>query len=371
MKWLSAGLTPEQLKVGIERELALGNIMFQVHPTFPLRIFNYTRTCQFERAWNEITLICRGLVIDDNYNIIARPIPKFFNWEELKDVEVESAKGIIPWGLDYDVFDKADGSLGILFNYEDTWMIASRGSFTSDQAKKANVMLNKYGTDLLIPGYTYCLEIIYPENRIVIDYKGDEKLVLLAVVNNETGDELDIHSIETDFETVEFLGKNLDPAAFKALNTANKEGGVLVFKNRFRMKVKFEDYCAMHAVVTNITSYDVWEHLKAGKPIEDLLQMIPDEIDPWVRAQIDAIEVKFKAIEEYHKLALIPIYKIIAEKVAELDNSYDKGVIFSMIKGKEYDEKIYRKIKPEYEKAYSKLFNVNNTADEEKESNLQ
>lgn len=161
MKWLSAGLTPEQLKVGIERELALGNIMFQVHPTFPLRIFNYTRTCQFERAWNEITLICRGLVVDDNYNVIARPIPKFFNWEELKDVEIESNKGIIPWGLDYDVFDKADGSLGILFHYEDTWMIASRGSFTSDQAKKANVMLNNYGTDLLIPGYTYCLEIIY------------------------------------------------------------------------------------------------------------------------------------------------------------------------------------------------------------------
>ena len=208
-------------------------------------------------------------------------------------------------------------------------------------------------------------------NRIVVDYGDMEELILLAAINNETGAELDVHKINTPFQTVEFLGKNLDPAQFKALNTVNKEGGVFKFANGFRMKVKFEDYCAMHAVVTNITSYDVWEHLKAGKPIEDLLQMIPDEIDPWVRAQIEAIEAKFKAIEEYHRLALIPIYKIIAEKVAELDNSYDKGVIFSMIKGKEYDEKIYRKIKPEYEKAYSKLFNVNNTADEEKESNLQ
>ena len=363
MKWLSANLSPEELKVGIERELSAGNIMFQSHPTLPLRIFNYTRTCQFERAWNHITLICRGLVVDDNYNVIARPIPKFFNWEELRDVEIESSKGIIPWGLDYDVFDKADGSLGILFEYKGEWMIASRGSFTSDQAIKANEMLKKYDLSFLIPGYTFCLEIIYPENRIVVDYKGDEKLVLLAVVNNEDGHELDF--FETDFEAVEHYGKNLDPADFKALNTANKEGGVFKFANGFRMKVKFEDYCAMHAVVTNITSYDVWEHLKAGKPIEDLLQMIPDEIDPWVRSKIEAIEKEFKAIEDYHKSALIPIFKIIAEKVAELDNSYDKGIIFSMIKGKDYDEKIYRKIKPEYEKAYSKIFNVNNTADDE------
>lgn len=193
------------------------------------------------------------------------------------------------------------------------------------------------------------------KNRIVVDYGDTEELILLAAINNETGEELDVHKINTPFQVAEHLGKNLDPAQFKALNTTNKEGGVFKFSNGFRMKVKFEDYCAMHSVVTNITSYDVWEHLKAGKPIEDLLQMVPDEIDGWVRGQIDAINAEYKTIEEYHQGPLKEIFKLIAEKVAELDSSYDKGVIFSMIKGKDYSEKIYRKTKPQYEKAFQKI----------------
>ncbi len=38
---------------------------------------------------------------------------------------------------------------------------------------------------------TYLFEIIYPENRIVIDYGDSDDLILLSIINNETGfDEL-------------------------------------------------------------------------------------------------------------------------------------------------------------------------------------
>ena len=69
------------------------------------------------------------------------------------------------------------------------------------------------------------------------------------------------------------------------------------------------------------------------------------------------------------------IEKIVCKKFNTKHNIgiTEKGEVLAVLPDKRIVacEKIYRKIKPEYEKAYSKLFNVNNTADEEKESNLQ
>jgi hypothetical protein len=77
-----------------------------------------------------------------------------------------------------------DGSLGILFYYEDEWIMATRGSFTSDQAIKGlEIVKNNYFLDAFLREYAYLVEIIYPENRIVVDYR-KEKVTFLSVVLN-------------------------------------------------------------------------------------------------------------------------------------------------------------------------------------------
>jgi RNA ligase len=128
-----------------------GLLYKQVHPTLPLTIWNYTETVQFEGKWDEITLMCRGLVTDDKGNIVARPFNKFFNIEEGKYTPTEN----------FEVWDKMDGSLGIVFWYEGQWIVATRGSFTSDQAIKGTELLKKYNTDIMFRHLTYCFEIIY------------------------------------------------------------------------------------------------------------------------------------------------------------------------------------------------------------------
>jgi hypothetical protein len=40
-------------------------------------------------------------------------------------------------------------------------VVATRGSFTSDQAIKAKELLKKYNTDIMFRHLTYCFEIIY------------------------------------------------------------------------------------------------------------------------------------------------------------------------------------------------------------------
>jgi len=63
-----------------------GLLYNQTHPTLPLTIWNYTEKVQYEGLWDEVTLQCRGLVTDDNGNIVARPFKKFFNIEEGKHI---------------------------------------------------------------------------------------------------------------------------------------------------------------------------------------------------------------------------------------------------------------------------------------------
>jgi RNA ligase len=61
-----------------------GLLYKQVHPTLPLTIWNYTEKVQYENLWDEVTLMCRGLVTDNTGDMVAIPFQKFFNIEEGK-----------------------------------------------------------------------------------------------------------------------------------------------------------------------------------------------------------------------------------------------------------------------------------------------
>lgn len=129
------------------------------HPKHDLYIYNYTQNAQFERVWNEITISCRGLILDANEKVIARPFPKFFNLGEMENQMLPDTT--------FEVFDKMDGSLGILYWINNQPFMASRGSFSSDQSDKANEMLHgKYKTtwSLLDKTKTYLFEIIQYRN---------------------------------------------------------------------------------------------------------------------------------------------------------------------------------------------------------------
>jgi RNA ligase len=87
------------------------------------------------------------------------------------------------------VTDKADGSLGILYPLPSGgWAMSTRGSFASEQAAHATQVLNeRYGDFQPAPGVTTLVEIVYPQNRIVLDYAGMDDLILLGGVEVATG----------------------------------------------------------------------------------------------------------------------------------------------------------------------------------------
>lgn len=160
------------------------------HPTADLYIYNYTAKAQYDSVWNEWTLACRGLILDGDFKIVARPFQKFFNLGEHENQVIPNES--------FEVFEKMDGYLGILYWLDNKPHIATRGSFASEQALVATEMLHTQYADvisLLEKSKTYLFEIIYPENRIVLDYVNERKLVLLAIVDTEIGVEIPLENI--------------------------------------------------------------------------------------------------------------------------------------------------------------------------------
>lgn len=274
-----------------------GKLKSGIHPYYNLSIWNYQEIVHFQDSWDPITLMSRSLVIEKVSGIIiARGFPKFFNDTEKKHKPTDNFR----------VFDKADGSLGILFYYENEWIFASRGSFISEQAITGKKMLES-----LYPNYinldrqhSYIFEIIYPENRIVVNYGEERKLVFLAsfkpdgteVMNREIMQELGFDLIE------EFDFSNLTLQQLKDMNTSNREGFVIRYDTGERVKVKFEDYLILHKRSTNLTTKDVIQMYKSGKPLEESLVNIPDEMNDWVRNIFTELDTKCETILSESKL---------------------------------------------------------------------
>lgn len=335
-----------------------GLVIKQSHPTLPLSIYNYSRTCQFDKAWDEITLNCRGLILDDKGNVVARPFSKFFNMEEIPENHIPKES--------FEVFEKMDGSLGIIFNYNLEWIFATRGSFTSDQAIKAKEIFYNHHDDLLLSrSNTYLFEIIYPENRIVVDYGNEEKLVMLAEIHTESGEELDVtFNTELGFNVVKKYDGINNFKTLKQMVGDNSEGFIVRFKNGFRMKIKGEEYVRLHRILTNFSSKDIWECLKKGDDLSKILDNVPDEFDVWVKNTIRDLKHAYYQINEYARKKYdyfmygkyndkepITDKKIFAQWVLKQEG-YIQPILFKMFDKKDYSNIIWDMIKPKYEKPF-------------------
>jgi RNA ligase len=379
----------------LEKYYEEGLLIKQTHPTKDLTIWNYTQKVQYEKLWDEVTLQCRGLVTNSKGEIVARPFKKFFNLEEIDS---------LPSG-DFKVYEKLDGSLGILFYYETElsderryniwfnnnyetgmerffdpnnlpdydnpyyeptpkkegeWILASRGSFISEQSVRGTEILKKYNLSPLSHEYTYLFEIIYPSNRIVVDYGEDEKLILLGIVHNMIDDfELPLDSTtfieETGFEIVKEynLGDNIH--LLKNTISNDNEGYVLKFNNRpiQRIKIKGDEYVRLHRIITNISNRDIWEYLKEGKPLDELLEKVPDEFYNWVKNTVSDLQNKFDTIKNNVELEFKELInkKEFAEKIIENPN---KSFLFKRLDSysNQLNDMIWDSIYPTYSKPF-------------------
>lgn len=248
-----------------------------------LRILNYSDAAMYtDGAWtNPAVRTCRGVIVDDDWNLHARPWAKFFNHGQAEAGDLDLTAPV-------EVTDKLDGSLGIIHPTPDgTLRVATRGSFESDQAIHATEWLDARDWPLHdVRDYTLLVEIIYPDNRIVCDYGDRDELVLLGAVHVETGD----YYGPTDARAISrWPGAVADTFPYVTLRDAlaapprpGAEGLCVRYLDESRIvKIKQDDYVALHKIVTGLSERSVWQHMVDGHDLDTLLADLPDELHEW------------------------------------------------------------------------------------------
>ena len=259
----------------LKHAVAEGLVAVKAHPTADAFLLGYTAKAQYTGTWSNATKQARGLIVaghpfDEGSLVVARPVPKFANAAEHGP---DSPFGEIPAHLAFEVHEKVDGSLAILYDLGDGPAIATRGSFESDQAVAATRWLREHHGDLVVPdGTTPLFEFIAPWNRIVVDYGDVEELVFLSAIDHATG-------ADVAFEpwggrrARTFSGfASLDEIAAHTAGpqAADAEGFVVRFipedpaSPSLRAKLKYAEYLRLHKLVTGVSTVTIWEHLKEG-----------------------------------------------------------------------------------------------------------
>lgn len=341
----------------LAQEIFNGYVSGRVHNDDEyLVIYNYTKKAQAEKRWNNVTMNCRGLIVRyvDDLPIIARPWRKFFNLGEYPE-------GAFNLEAEVAVSDKADGSLGILYPHpKGGYAIATRGSFHSEQAEKGTQILQKAisGGFNPNPKYTYLFEVIYPQNRIVLDYGDREELVLLAVLDTETGEEV-MTGDGLDYwfrRPVRWVGTLRQ--AIEAPARPNSEGWVARFVGtQTRVKIKQADYLRLHRIVTGLNELTVWEWIRDHGSTMGLVEYLPEEFEEWVfgiekRLVNEYYLIRTHVWADYYEIAPLAEEptreerKLFAEKASAskypgllflaLDEKYDhlKNAVWQMVRPK-------------------------------------
>jgi RNA ligase len=340
-----------------------GYVRKQNHPDADLTILNYTNKTQFDGMWNDITEQTRGLVVNSVTNeVVARPFRKFHNWSQFPlDQQArlmnESVEVSIKW----------DGSLGVGYGLNTgEFRIATRGSFTSPQALHATEFVQQHYPQFEpILGLTYLFEIIYPGNRIVVDYKDMDQVVLLAVIDTETGRTLTPGPYDwpgpwnEPIRTFKTLSEVL-----AAPQSANEEGFVVRFpEHDLRVKFKFDEYVRLHRILTNVSTISVWDALANGTGIETFIDHVPDEFYTWVHKQVHRLESDYKRVEDVarddYEWVLRRVRrpewdaKKARKEFALLANETDyPDLLFGLYDGKDIAPRIWKRLRPEFEKPF-------------------
>lgn len=305
------------------RNINDGFISVVKHKELPIRIYNYTNRAQQEQYWPESVRVCRGLIVDDEGNVISRPYRKFFNLgqEDSTLDRIESADKV-------EITRKMDGWLGIFWEYDGHYGVASRGNFHSKGAEFATEKFQKfvkYGSIENIPkGITLLFEIIAKHLKIIKKYDW-EGICLTGAIDTETGRELRRDELESVWNTLNEHAKDrpfcrlveyFDDRSIQGCQQdkdMEEEGYVITGHfnqsvSPIKAKVKLEEYNRRHYLFTRFTdkvihgqyTHPTRTECPKHSPV-DYMRWLTKVSDSYLKEFFDATQLVFEANKYYHE----------------------------------------------------------------------
>lgn len=217
--------------------------------------------------WSQpYALEARGIILDGDSNVVARPYKKFFNYKELlnRDDLPREIRLLSKWDRDkkYTVLEKLDGSLAIISQYEDEMIYASSGNMEGKYPHMFKMWFDKNLTPMqkrklkkITKNHTLLFEYVSPKNRIVVPYK-KEDMVLHGIINTKTGEEIfDKIVFDSIAEDIGVNTANRFAITYETIMRVKKqqsgedlfEGFVVRFDDGKRIKIKLDEYVELHS----------------------------------------------------------------------------------------------------------------------------
>jgi len=170
-----------------------------------------------------------------------------------------------------------------------------------------------YNFDGIDKNITLMVEIIYPGNKIIVDYGDEKKLILLSAFHVDTDTEASLDTVDE----ISFYTKIEQPIKFnytieemieiQKVLPMGEEGFVVRYSNGYRVKIKGHEYLRIARILSRCSPIAVWETMAGGRVSEAFLEEIPEEILPEIEPMVERLQEKHiltasEVVEEANKI---------------------------------------------------------------------
>ena len=289
----------------------------------------------------------RGVIFDEdnNFEVVARPFEKFFNWGEelVADIDWSSAK----------IFEKIDGSILKCWWNEKVgeWNFSTNGvifgrdvpvMFPDNNVKTFGDMISNVPEDYwedsdFDKNFTYLFEVVGPQNRVVVPYE-KINMYFLSAFNNKTGEERSFEDSILFPRPAQYiftsLEETLEFSKREDFNVFKNEGFVVVDRFSNRLKIKTEDYLRIHRLRGDLVPNDkrILEMIFT-RETEEFLSYFPD-----YQKKFDEMKFKIDSFQSVLSLQMLEMIKRKFESRKELaiwaKKQSDPNFLFQVYSGK-------------------------------------
>ena len=358
-----------------------GYISSEVNTSGKLTIYHSTRKADQEwptSEWPSAAVVCQGLILDDEYNIIARPPSKIFEWM--------AYEGDIPTDFAYQVLEYIPGIPCVMYvNHAGVVQISATDSFASPASVFANDLYYQGMPDRghlneILDTHTPVFRLMAPAfDGVDQDYPIKRGLVLVEIVNKMTGRRMQIHDEKGAARSLGYAelwsgfrvheashGQGLE-AIYDIDQQSRGYGFYTYFNNGMRLRMHFEELAGMERVKPGVISSSViWNHLRDDNMValDNLLDTIPNEFADWALDLRDDMARKFMALkldltDEYFEIlqSIDPSLLLDENQVDrvfayEANKSANKALLFCKKNNQNMDNLIWGQIKPKHIQPY-------------------
>lgn len=303
---------------------------------------------------NPITHECRGLILDihNDWAIVAYPFKKFFSYGEYYADKVDF--------LHARYWEKIDGSMMFLYNYQDKWNVASSGlpdaSGTlhhNDTMSMADLFWDTWsalGYELPTNTHvTYIFEMTSPHNQVLVPYT-ETDIQLIGARDLDSLAELDINLVSHNWKIVKsFPISSLDEALqiSNSLNPMKQEGFVITDDSFNRVKMKSPQYVALShlgltpaEIAAKNLSMDKYDHALQSKWMLKII--LVNECSEFLAYYPQYTDLYMSIKQNYDRL--IDDTQVFYDKIKNIDNQLEfakqaqqhplSGILFQLRKQK-------------------------------------